>query len=287
MNESPSSNARSPDRLAQRLEHRVRTQRLHTAWSEFPGSAPTVVFIHPNRTSPRVWDHLIAASTRSERMLTPALRGHGASDWPDDGYTLEGHRDDLHAFIDATCQGPVVLCGQATGATLALMLAAQCGPSRVLGVIAAQPAVGIPDAVNTLVQTQVAAQQQFESRDAARAVLPFVRFWTEAVVEHHLDHMLMPRGDGAFTWRYHAPGVSATEAQLMRNLDRELLWHGPTLVIGGAEATVLPPESIQAIAARLPQAELTWLPHSDHRLCQDNPAGFARLFDGFVARLLD
>jgi pimeloyl-ACP methyl ester carboxylesterase len=275
------------NRLAARLEHRLNTQRLQIAWSEFPGRTPTVVFVHPNRTSPRVWDHLIGCSARKERMLTPALRGHGGTDWPEDGYTLEDHRDDLASFIDATCEGPILLCGQATGATLALMLAAQYGRSKVIGVIAAQPAAAIPEAVNSLVQTQVAAQQRLESRDAARNALPFTRFWGAEVIEHHLDHMLMPSGDGAWTWRYHPGGVGATEAQLLRRLDDELVWDGPTLVIGGSEPTVLPRESIAAVAARLPQAELTWLPRSDHRLCQDNPFGFARLFDDFVGRMLD
>jgi pimeloyl-ACP methyl ester carboxylesterase len=287
MNENILPPAQGAGRLVGRIEHRLNTKRLSIAWDEIPGGAPTVVFIHPNRTSPRVWDHLIAASSRRERMLTPALRGHGGTDWPDDGYTLEEHRDDLMGFIDAVCDGPVLLCGQATGATLALMVAARYGSSKVKGVIAAQPAAAIPDAVNTLVQTQVVAQQRLESRDAARAALPFVRFWSETVIEHHLDHMLMPTPDGGWTWRYHPGGVSATEAQLLRALDHELAWAGPTLIVGGSEPTVLPSESIEAVAARLPQAELTWLPRSDHRLCQDNPKDLARLFDDFVARTLD
>ena len=287
MKENALTPAQGAERLAGQSEHRLKTRRLGIAWGEFPGESPTVVFIHPNRTSPRVWDHLIAASTRRERMLTPALRGHSGTDWPEDGYTLEDHRDDLMGFIDAVCDGPVMLCGQATGATLALMVAAQYGASKVKGVIAAQPAAAIPDAINTLVQTQVAAQQRLASRAAARAALPFVRFWTEAVIEHHLDHMLIPAPDGGWTWRYHPGGVSATEAQLLRPLDHELNWAGPTLIIGGSEPTVLPRESIESVAARLPQAELTWLPRSDHRLCQDNPQDLARLFDDFVARTLD
>lgn len=283
MNKTTASPGKATRRLDQGMEHRLRTPRLEIAWTELPGAAPTIVFIHPNRTSPRVWDHLIAASTRGERMLTPALRGHGGSEWPDDGYTLEDHRDDLAGFIDATCDGPILLCGQATGATLALMLAAHYGTAKVIGVIAAQPAAAIPDSVNTLVQTQVAAQQRLESREAARKALPFTRFWSDEVIEHHLDHMLMPNGSGAWTWRYHPRGVSATETQLLRRLDNELIWDGPTLVIGGSEPTVLPRESIEAVARRLPRAELAWLPRSDHRLCQDNPVDFARLFDDFVA----
>jgi 3-oxoadipate enol-lactonase len=286
MDENTFSPEEKSSRLATRLEHRLSTSRLRIAWSEFPGASPTIVFIHPNRTSPRVWDHLIEASARKERMLTPALRGHGGTDWPEDGYTLEDHRDDLAGFIDATCEGPVLLCGQATGATLALMLAARLGPQRIQAVIAAQPAASIPESVNNLVQTQVAAQQRLESRDAARNALPFTRFWGAEVIEHHLDHMLMPSANGAFTWRYHPGGVSATEAQLLRRLDDEMIWPGPTLVIGGSEPTVLPRESIEAVAARLPRAELAWLPRADHRLCQDNPVGFARLVDDFVGRIL-
>jgi pimeloyl-ACP methyl ester carboxylesterase len=98
--------------------------------------------------------------------------------------------------------------------------------------------------------------------------------------------MLMATGEGDWTWCYHAGGVSATEAQLLRPLNDQMVWSGPTLVIGGAESTVLPPASIEAIAQMLPEAELRWLERADHRLCQDNPESFARLLDDFIARRL-
>jgi pimeloyl-ACP methyl ester carboxylesterase len=65
-----------------------------------------------------------------------------------------------------------------------------------------------------------------------------------------------------------------------------MIWAGPTLIIGGQDSTVLPHASIEAIAARLPHAELRWLPRSDHRLSQDNPDGFARLLDDFLEQVL-
>ncbi len=264
----------------------IRSGPIRIAVDEYPGVSPAIIFVHPNRTSPRVWDHVIAASDRPERMLTPALRGHGASDWPETGYRLEDHCDDLIAVIESSGAEPVVLCGQATGATLALMAAARMPPGRILAVIAAQPAVAIPAAINDLVQTQVAAQQRLKSRDAARAVLPFIRFWSDTVIEHHLDHLLMPTSDGECTWRYHPGGVSATEAQLLRPLTGLLHWTGPTLVIGGSNSTVLPAASIEAVARSLPQAELQWLERADHRLSQDNPAGLATLIDRFLAQIL-
>lgn len=259
----------------------VATSRLRTACVTRPGSGPPIVFIHPNRTSNRVWDFVVRASTLPNRMLLPSLRGHGDSDWPETGYRLEDHRDDLLAFIEATCSGPVILVGQATGATLALMVAS-ARPAGVLAVVAAQPAIGIPGAVNSLVRDQVLAQSRLPDRAAARKALPFAERWRDEVVEHTLDHMLAPHPEGGVHWRYHGPGVCDTEAELMRELQAEISWAGPTLVFAGACSTVLPPEMAVRVASRLPGAQLGSLEKANHRLSQDNPEGFAALLDGFV-----
>ena len=101
-------------------------------------------------------------------------------------------------------------------------------------------------------------------------------------VEHTLDHMLAPHPEGGVHWRYHGPGVCDTEAELMRELQAEISWAGPTLVFAGACSTVLPPEMAVRVASRLPGAQLGRLEKANHRLSQDNPEGFAALLDGFV-----
>lgn len=260
----------------------IETSRICIACEERAGSAPPLVFIHPNRTSNRVWDFVVRASRLPNRMLLPSLRGHGDSDWPETGYRLEDHRDDMVGFIEAVCSEPVILVGQATGATLALMVAS-VRPERVLAVVAAQPAIGIPGAVNTLVRDQVLAQSRLPDRAAARAALPFSERWRTEVVEHTLDHMLAAHPDGGFSWRYHGPGVCDTEAELMRELHADIHWTGPALVFAGACSTVLPPEMAVQVAARLPGAQLRSLPDANHRLSQDNPEGFAALLDQFVS----
>ncbi|UCE31860.1 MAG: alpha/beta hydrolase [Burkholderiales bacterium] len=263
------------------IERVVRTPRLQMHAVEWPGTLPAVLLLHPNRTSNRVWDFVVAASRLPNRFLAPALRGHGRSDWPDSGYRLEDHRDDLIALIETLRLGPVLLVGQATGATLALMIGSAL-PDRVRAVVAAQPAVGIAGTVNELVRTQVAAQRRLPDHAAARAALPFSERWSEAVVAHYLEHALMPAASGGFAWRYHAEGVCETEAQLMRALDAEIRYPGPALVFGGAQSTVLPQSMFDRVAALLPRSERTVLPGADHRLCQDNPAGFAALMDRFL-----
>jgi pimeloyl-ACP methyl ester carboxylesterase len=164
-------------------------------------------------------------------------------------------------------------------------MVASVRPERVLAVVAAQPAIGIPGAVNTLVRDQVLAQSRLPDRAAARAALPFAERWRAEVVEHTLDHMLAAHSDGGFSWRYYGPGVCDTEAELMRELQTDIHWTGPALVFAGACSTVLPPEMAVRVAARLPGARLRSLPNANHRLSQDNPEGFAALLDEFASEI--
>jgi pimeloyl-ACP methyl ester carboxylesterase len=257
--------------------------RLHTL--EWPGLEPAVVLIHPNRTLNRVWDHTVCASRLPNRFLAPSLRGHGLSGYPAGGYKLADHRDDLAAFIRALGTQPVFLVGQATGAMLALMIANR-HPDLVRGVVAANPALAIPAAVNALVQSQVIAQTRFASRAQARAALPFAQRWSEEVVDHYLDHALVAADGepgGLLEWRYQPDGVRACEADLVNDHAMDIRTDRPVLVFGGAEASVLPPAIIDRVCALLPAHRRALLPASDHRLSQDNPAGFAALMDGFIA----
>ena len=259
---------------------------LHTL--DWPGSEPAIVLIHPNRTINRVWDHVLAASTLPHRFVAPCLRGHGLSDYPPCGYRLADHRDDLIDFIETIGSGPVFLVGQATGAMLALMIA-HARPDLVRAVVAANPALAIPPAVNDLVQSQVRAQTLFASRAAAQSALPFSSRWTPVIVGHYLDHALecvTPSGaadmGGAYRWRYHADGVAQCEADLVNDHSEAIRTTLPVLVFGGAEASVLPPAITDRVCALLPNHQRALLPRADHRLSQDNPQGFAALMDAYI-----
>ena len=196
---------RAPTEYKASLSHGL---ALHTL--DWPGSNPTIVLIHPNRTINRVWDHVVAASALPYRFVAPGLRGHGLSDYPSSGYHLADHRDDLIAFIERIGSGPVLLVGQATGAMLALMIA-HTRPDLVRAVVAANPALAIPPTVNDLVQTQVRAQSLFATRAAAQSALPFSSRWAPAIVQHYLDHALEqvagndPAAPGAWCRRRQPP----------------------------------------------------------------------------------
>ena len=259
----------------------ITTTRMRHALVSWPGTGTPVLLIHPNRTSHRVWDFMLDASQSIAPFYAPALRGHAGSDWPASGYSLEDHRDDLLALIATLGWSKMIIVGQATGATLAMMIATEL-KSAVKGLLLAQPAVAIAPTVNQLVQQQVRASTQFVSREHARQSLPFCERWSDAVIEHYLDHILKLHSQGGYQWNFSADGVCETEAQLMRDILPIVDYAGPALVFGGAQSTVLPTSMFERVAAHLPGSTLDSLPNANHRLCQDNPTGFARKLDYFL-----
>jgi len=240
------------------------------------GEGEPMFWLHPNRTNRRVFDHAIAALASPRPILVPELRGHGDSDRPAAGFALEDHLKDLLAFADALLPGRFAVVGQATGATLALFLATRL-PRRVSWLALFNPALGIRRAVNALVQRQVSAQDGFATAEEAMAATPFAERWSDAVRRHWLATALEPRRDGRLAWRYHPPCVAGTEAALVPDRWAEISVACPVLLVRGAESGIITPAEIARAAAHLPQAGRAELPNANHRLSQDNPAGFAAL----------
>jgi len=240
------------------------------------GDGEPLLWLHPNRTNRRVFDHAIAALASPRPVLVPELRGHGDSDRPATGYALEDHLADMLAFADRLLPGRFAIIGQATGATLALFLATRL-VGRVSRLALFNPALGIRASVNDLVQRQVAAQTGFATPAEAMAATPFSERWSPQVRRHWLATALEPLPAGGLAWRYHPAGVAETEAALVPDRWAEIAVACPVLLVRGAESDIIPEAELDRAAVHLPQARRAELPHANHRLSQDNPSGFASL----------
>lgn len=78
--------------------------RLH--YVDWAGTDPVVVLLHPNRTNARVWDFVVAHSSLPNRYVALDHRGHGLSEWPAAGYTLEDYIADDVAFLGTSTPSP-------------------------------------------------------------------------------------------------------------------------------------------------------------------------------------
>lgn len=94
----------------------------------------TVVFLHGNPLSSRVWRNVMPHVSTRARCVAPDLIGMGDSGKPSIAYRFSDHVRYLDAWFDALELGDVVLVGYDWGGSLALDWAAR-HPRRVRGIV--------------------------------------------------------------------------------------------------------------------------------------------------------
>ncbi len=115
-----------------------RQQRIAVLDSTFAyrevGAGSTVVFLHGNPLSSRVWRNVLPGVAQRARCVVPDLIGMGDSGKPDIAYRFVDHARYLDAWFDALALGDVVLVGYDWGGALAMDWAAR-HPDRVRGLV--------------------------------------------------------------------------------------------------------------------------------------------------------
>ena len=105
------------------------------------GEGPDVVFVHGITGNLAIWHlHIVPALADRFRVLTYDLRGHGYTDTPPTGYSLDDMAEDLAGLLDALELEQPVVVGHSYGADIALYLAAN-HPGRVREVVAVESAL--------------------------------------------------------------------------------------------------------------------------------------------------
>jgi len=261
----------------------IRLTRLRVSYLDWPGELPPVVLLHPNRTNARVWDFMVDASTLPNRFIAPDARGPGLSDYPARGYVLQEYVHDLIEFLDALQISKVVLVGAATGGNIALLVASQ-HPGRVAGLVVADPGLSLDKKISADVKDEIVKNHRFPSFEAAKAAMPFSRFWSQDMKDHYAAHSFRTLEGGAVEWRYYPQGAQYTEGVLEDDMWDDIAVTCPTLMMRGAESHVFPKHNMDRLQAMIPGSEAHDVPGCDHRISQDQPELMAKLVDSFVRR---
>ncbi len=98
------------------------------------GTGTSVVFLHGNPLSSRVWRNVLPGVAAHARCIAPDLIGMGDSGKPDIAYRFVDHARYLDAWFDALALRDVVLVGYDWGGALAMDWAAR-HPDRVRGLV--------------------------------------------------------------------------------------------------------------------------------------------------------
>jgi pimeloyl-ACP methyl ester carboxylesterase len=93
---------------------------------------PPIVFLHPWTTNGYIWYFQIFPFARTNQVVVVDHRGHGRSDKPKQGYSIQEHASDVLAVVDALKIDRAVVVGNSIGGMIAMQFTLD-HPDRVLG----------------------------------------------------------------------------------------------------------------------------------------------------------
>ncbi len=237
-----------------------------------PANAPTVIFANSLGTDLRLWDAALA-EIPGIRAIRFDKRGHGLSDLGGD-YAIADLADDVAALIEATSDGPVIICGLSIGGMIAQNLAAR-RPDLIRATVLSNTAVKMgtaeswTDRIRTIETRGIAAiadmvmERWFAPTFRAR---PELALWRNMVI------------------RTSAPGYIAA-CRALAAADLTVQTAGlrlPTLVIAGDSDGSSPADLVRATAALIPGARFHIIADAGHLPCVEQPHAFAATLIPFL-----
>jgi non-heme chloroperoxidase len=257
-------------------EHEVRLPsgiRLHYV-AQGPAEGPVVLLLHGYADSSFSFSRVLPLLPREARAIAVDQRGHGRSDRPESGYTIDDFATDAVQFLDALDLRSAVVVGHSMGSFIARRLA-ELAPGRVAGLVLIGSA---PVAAGAAMQELVAAVA-----DLSDPVDPaFVRGFQESTVTRSVPPGFMD-GVVAESLRVPARVWKAAASGLLD--DRSVGGIScPTLIVGGTADGVFPPEEQSALAAMIPGARLELLDGVGHAPHWEEPERFMVALAPFLTR---
>lgn len=243
--------------------------------------APTVLCIHGAAAHARWWDD-VAPALSAHRVLAPDLRGHGESA-PGARYLIEDFAADCLALLDALAPRPVALVGHSMGGRVATWIAAQHSQRvRALALLdarigpvpreraerwrAARPSA-LPPRAHT---SRAAAEAAFRLTPREPGIPPAVH----ARLAHHA---VGPLGDGSWGLRVDRAVLELGGSRAADLLPLLAQVRCPTLILRGADSSVIGATQAAAMHRALPHAEHETVPGGHHFLLAHAAATGARL----------
>lgn len=234
-----------------------------------PMGGPVLLLSNSLGTAMGMWDPQMEAFARSFRVLCYDSRGHGASDAPAGGYSIDRLGRDVLELLDQLDLERVHFCGLSLGGMIGQWLGYRA-PERIGRLVLANTSayMGPPanwDARIGLVLSDGMAQ--LAAASVARWFTPdFPHFRPDAVAPVH-DELLAIDPAG------YAGCCAAIRDMDMRRVNP--LIGAPTLVIGGLQDPAAPPSESEALAAAIPGARIAML-DAAHLSNVEQPAVFSR-----------
>lgn len=243
-------------------------------------SGEPIVLIHGFPLTHEMWKPQVQALSKSYRVISYDVRGHGASDVGDAQYSLEFFVDDLLMILDHLKLKQAVLCGLSMGGYIALR-AAERAPERVKALVLCDTK---SEADGNEAKIKRAASILMVKK---RGVGPFAEEFIKAVLAERtfktkpeLVRFVM----GLMT--ENTPlGIAGTLLALAARTDTTAALSKmsfPSLILVGEEDKLTPVLASQAMQKTLPNARMHVIPNAAHLSNLENPEAFNEKLIGLL-----
>jgi pimeloyl-ACP methyl ester carboxylesterase len=245
------------------------------------GKGLPVIFVHGFPLSRGTWQKQIEALRTTHRVIAPDLRGLGENDAVTGVATMTQFADDVHALLQQLKTGPVVLVGHSMGGYIALAFARKY-PDMLRGLV--------------LVATKAGADTP-EAAAGRRATADKVKAGGSNVIVDAMAPKMLAAGNQdkkmadqvrAFMSPSKPESVIAALLGMAERSDSTSMLveiNAPTLVITGADDTVIPPAESEKLAAAIPGAQLKKIPSAGHLVAFEQPAEFNKALQDWLKGL--
>jgi 3-oxoadipate enol-lactonase len=210
-------------------------------------------------------------------------RGHGRSDKPAGGYSIQEHASDVRAVLDAENVSKAVLVGNSIGGMIAMQFTLD-NPDRVLGqlILSSGTALGenmpkeaaaafqsnYEGTFGSLMEGAIAAKSKRERPEILEVMK--AHFGVQSNFPKHVFDSALADPNGVFGWNIKSKLASIKV---------------PTLVIAGEEDQATPVGANQFLADNIPGAKLITVKDVGHFHQLEKPLEFNATLQEFIAGL--
>jgi pimeloyl-ACP methyl ester carboxylesterase len=261
-------------------------------WGE--PTAPAVLMLHGFGVSGHMFDEFADRAAGKFRLIALDQRGHGDSDWADDGdYSREAFVNDIEGFREAIGLESFILVGHSMGGLNAVTYAAR-HPSQVRALVLVD--VG-PESAREGVENIVRFTRGPDMLEFDEFVEMAHRFNPRRSLDNIRDrmrHRLKQTDSGKWTWKFDSRFRDKdSDLRIGSDISNDDTWKlfrsvaTPTLLVRGAESDVLTQEIAERVVREMPNARLVLVPGAGHSVPGDNPDDFTRAVREFIDEVQD
>jgi len=279
------------------------SQRLRLHYVDWGNAdAPPLLLQHGGRDHCRNWDWVAQELRRDWHIIAPDLRGHGDSEWSQDGtYMMAGYLYDLAQLIHQLKLAPLTIIAHSLGGNIALRYAGLY-PENVAKLVAIEGLGPSPNRVARRMETGfaermrawIAEQRALSGRmprryatieDALRRMQEENKHLTPEQARHLTQHGVNQNEDGTYSWKFDNY-VRSWPPYDMTNAEVEALWGRiacATLLVYGKESWASNPE-LDGRIRHFKNAEVLSVAGAGHWVHHDRLSEFVALTRNFLAR---